>query len=54
MNKNLEPLRASRSDLAFKIELKGKNDCNLVKLINFEMQLGYPDNILEILINYGI
>ena len=53
-NKNSEPLRLLRSDLAFKIELNDKNDCNLVKLINIEMQLGYPDNFIERLIEYGL
>ena len=54
VNKNLEPLRALRSDLAFKITLKDKKDCNLIELINIEMQLGFPGNFLERLINYGL
>ena len=53
-NKNLEILNLLRTDFAFKIKLNNKNDFYLVNLINIEMQLGYPDNFLQRLVEYGI
>lgn len=53
-NNNYEPLRLLRSDLAFKIKLNDKNESNLVQLVNIEMQIGYPINFLERLVEYGL
>ena len=54
VNKNGEKLRLLRTDLSFKLKMKNKKEYNLINLINVEMQLGYPSNFLERLVNYGL
>jgi hypothetical protein len=53
-NKQGEPLRNLRSDLVFQLNTKDKNGYQYIELINIEMELKYPTNFLERLIEYGI
>ena len=53
-NKQGEPLRNLRSDLAFQLNSKDKSGYQYIELINIEMELKYPTNFLERLIEYGI
>ena len=53
-NKQGEPLRNLRSDLVFQLNSKDKSGYQYIELINIEMELKYPTNFLERLIEYGI
>ena len=46
-NKQGEPLRNLRSDLAFQLNSKDKSGYQYIELINIEMELKYPINFLE-------
>ena len=56
INKNNygEHLKELKSDLSFKCQFKIGDNYNIVNLLNIEMQLGFPENFFERLIDYGI
>ena len=58
INKNQtgEYLKSLRSDLSFQLEIQNKNEeeKDKIQLINIEMQLGYPTNFLDRLMDYGL
>ncbi len=57
-NKNGEHLTLLRSDLSFQLKIQNENENeeekDKIQLINIEMQLGYPINFLDRLIDYGL
>ena len=53
-NRQGELLRNLRSDLIFQLNTKDKSGYKYIELINIEMELKYPINFLERLIEYGI
>jgi flagellar biosynthesis GTPase FlhF len=53
-NNNGEHLKLLKSDLSYKCKTNQNEQSSIITLINIEMQLGYPLNFLERLIDYGI
>lgn len=53
-NKQGELLRNLRSDLIFQLNNEDKNGYKYIELINVEMELKYPINFVERLVEYGI